>query len=157
MKPRKLVLTVLVLLAVGFVYGLFGDGDRAEARRTMLDEVNAACNTSYGCGLCHVDPRGGGALNADGNAYVRSGNDPCYFCASVCNPVPENCTDGIDNDVDGAIDCRDGDCANDPACVTGCTPVREGKGRTCSDGKDNDCDGLVDCADPDCARNRGCR
>jgi hypothetical protein len=26
------------------------------------------------------------------------------------------CTDGIDNDADGRIDCKDLDCVNDPAC-----------------------------------------
>ena len=33
-----------------------------------------------------------------------------------CIPVPEVCDDGIDNDCDGAVDCDDSDCDNDPAC-----------------------------------------
>ena len=53
-------------------------------------------------------------------------------------PLPENqysCTDGLDNDADGAIDLADSDCA-----------VPE----ICNDGIDNDFDGLIDCADTNC-------
>ena len=42
----------------------------------------------------------------------------------VCNPgmcsgAVENCTNGIDDDADGDIDCVDTDCASDPACIGG--------------------------------------
>jgi hypothetical protein len=38
--------------------------------------------------------------------------------------TPEDCADGIDNDADGAVDCADADCANDPSCAVGvCTAV----------------------------------
>jgi hypothetical protein len=50
----------------------------------------------------------------------------------------EDCTDGLDNDLDGLTDC------DDPDCATECT-------EDCSDGRDNDLDGLTDCDDPDCA------
>jgi V8-like Glu-specific endopeptidase len=32
-------------------------------------------------------------------------------------PVPENCTNGVDDDGDGAVDCADPDCASDPICA----------------------------------------
>ena len=51
------------------------------------------------------------------------------------------CSDGIDNDRDGRIDCGDSDCARDPACR-----VVE----NCANGRDDDRDGLIDCADPEC-------
>jgi len=159
MKSKKSVFVVFALWAV-LMYGLFGYGSNAEAYRSYLDNVNATCGTSYGCGLCHVDPSGGGTLTKSGSAFKASGHDACYFCSTVCNPPsqPEICNDGIDNNGDGLIDCADPDCASDAACVQGCVPTGlEGKGRTCSDGIDNDCDGLIDCADPQCARNHACK
>jgi len=58
----------------------------------------------------------------------------------------QECSDGIDNDADGLIDCDDPDCADDPACV----------GEICDDGLDNDGDTLIDCDDPDCAGDPAC-
>jgi hypothetical protein len=61
------------------------------------------------------------------------------------DPVPEVCTGGIDEDLDGLIDCDDIlDCVTDPAC-----DVPPPEDELC-DGMDGDGDGLVDCADPDC-------
>lgn len=34
--------------------------------------------------------------------------------------APENCSDGIDNDLDGLIDCSDPDCQASPSCSLGC-------------------------------------
>ncbi len=59
---------------------------------------------------------------------------------------PEDCTDGVDNDGDGQIDCADGDCAGAPGCTA----------EACADGVDNDGDGAVDCADPDCTADPAC-
>jgi len=60
---------------------------------------------------------------------------------SKCDLTPENCSDGIDNDGDGKIDCADSDCANAPECRP-----RE----ICGNCIDDDGDGLVDGEDPDC-------
>jgi hypothetical protein len=70
----------------------------------------------------------------------------------VCRPicVPEVCSDGLDNDCDGFVDCADSDCSADPACAPICMA------EVCNDGLDNDCDGFVDCADPDCSANPAC-
>jgi uncharacterized repeat protein (TIGR01451 family) len=57
-----------------------------------------------------------------------------------CEKTPENCTDGVDNDGDGLVDCADADCANDPAC----------RHEICGNCIDDDGDGLVDGEDPDC-------
>ncbi len=61
----------------------------------------------------------------------------------------EICTDGIDNDDDGKVDCDDTDCNADPAC----TVVGE---TSCTDGIDNDADGKVDCDDSECAADPAC-
>ncbi len=105
--------------------------------------------------------------------------------AATVVPTPaEICTDGIDNDMDGKIDCSDSDCSADPVCpapvseictdgidndqdgktdcadsdclgISGCGA--EGLYTTCSDGFDNDGDGFTDCSDPGCAKNKSCR
>jgi len=46
----------------------------------------------------------------------------------------ENCTNGVDDDADGFVDCQDGSCASDPSC----------KNTACGDGvraESEDCDG----------------
>ena len=70
-------------------------------------------------------------------------------------PVPdEDCTDGIDNDGDGLIDCDDSDdCGDDPACTE---PPSDPE--ICDDGIDNDGDGLTDCLDRlDCRQHPACK
>jgi len=81
-----------------------------------------------------------------------------------CDFVFEDCTDGIDNDFDGLIDCEDPDCIDvcmdpeEPPVVPGDddddeTPTDP---ENCSDGIDNDGDGFTDCVDIDCIRDAGC-
>ncbi len=77
-------------------------------------------------------------------------NDVLSSWLSTGTPTTEtNCSDGIDNDNDGATDCDDSDCASDPACST---PDPE----ICDDGVDNDGDGATDCDDSDCADDPAC-
>jgi hypothetical protein len=149
---KKLMVLVLAVIAIPMFASV------SEARRSMLDEVNATCGTNYSCGLCHIDPKGGGPLTSGGEGYAASGNNACYFCpndpdCSTCTPTTEICNDGKDNDCDGKTDCNDSDCSGSSYCGGGCTPVKE----NCTDGKDNDCDALIDCADPNCAKNRACK
>ena len=59
----------------------------------------------------------------------------------------EVCDDGLDNDGDLEVDCRDSDCAADLDCA----PEID-----CNDGLDNDHDGSTDCADLDCAADPAC-
>jgi hypothetical protein len=78
---------------------------------------------------------GSAGSGASGGAGVEGGED-----------TVERCTDGLDNDADGFVDCRDNDCrALLPAC-------REDTAEACSDGLDNDQDGHVDCDDFDCQK-----
>lgn len=73
--------------------------------------------------------------------------------------VPEtNCSDGIDNNSNGDVDCDDLDCdglgcdANGSTCDTlVCTCPGGTTESICGDGNDNDCDGDIDCADANCA------
>ena len=50
------------------------------------------------------------------------GADPtadALTCASfsLCVPLVEDCTNAVDDDADGDVDCADSDCVGDPACV----------------------------------------
>jgi hypothetical protein len=58
----------------------------------------------------------------------------------------QDCSDGIDGDGDGDVDCLDNDCDLSAACSE----------LECGDGMDNDSDGLTDCADEDCASATDC-
>ena len=75
----------------------------------------------------------------------------CAAEATTCGyaaPATENCTDKIDNDGDGAIDCDDTDCTEDEACKVA-TEI-------CDNELDDDGDGAIDCADEDCSSESNC-
>jgi len=52
-------------------------------------------------------------------------------CTGAVTPQTENCTNGVDDNCSGQIDCADPACATDAACHTGCT---DGQTRPCYDG-----------------------
>lgn len=60
--------------------------------------------------------------------------------------VETNCSDGLDDDSDGHVDCLDSDCSEDGACVE----------LVCDNTIDDDGDGTTDCADSDCADTGVC-
>jgi len=51
-----------------------------------------------------------------------------------------SCTDGVDNDANGLLDCEDAACDGVGSCVE----------LDCTDGRDDEADGAVDCFDSDC-------
>ncbi len=61
----------------------------------------------------------------------------------------ETCSDGVDNDVDGFVDCKDPGCSEQDHC-------KESSDATCTDGKDNDQDGYIDCKDDSCCPYAKC-
>src|SRR6476469_1957105 len=54
---------------------------------------------------------------------------------------PENCTNKIDDNCNGFIDCMDNACSMTPICV-------DKKKEKCDNGIDDDGNGLTDCGDP---------
>ena len=92
--------------------------------------------------------------NADGTGfgYIDFHQAHVVVPAEGSDPV---CADGLDNDLDGAIDCTDSGCALAAACVTppALTEDMCALGTAdlcCSDSTDNEGDGLIDCDDTDC-------
>lgn len=99
--------------------------------------------------------------------YNPGAGDPYLHCGPIprVNGRPTNqenaasdadCFDGLDNDLDRAVDCADPDCAEaeHPDGQRTCRAEYIPRERDfCLDGIDNDGDGVSDCADPEC-RNR---
>lgn len=80
-----------------------------------------------------------------------------YSVTVFAEPVAEDdtvkCSDGIDNDEDGTVDCDDAECSALLFCQKKPAPPAaavENTAGTCQDGADNDMDGYIDCADQDC-------
>lgn len=74
-----------------------------------------------------------------------------YVCAAdkVCvSRHVEQCTNQIDDNNDGKVDCEDALCATHPACTGG--------EKSCDDFFDEDEDGLTDCQDEDCKKTPVC-
>jgi uncharacterized repeat protein (TIGR01451 family) len=84
--------------------------------------------------------------NDETNAASSSSSSVSSASSSAAHA---QCSDGIDNDGDGATD------FNDPGCYTGGTynPNDNDERNQCSDGIDNDGDGLADFNDPGCYTN----
>ncbi|MBL8677681.1 MAG: hypothetical protein JNK05_00830 [Myxococcales bacterium] len=101
-------------------------------------------------GLIDEDFNIGGACTVTNMACSSPGVFACHptdQTQAICNAPPitvgaemtqAQCTDGRDNDCDGATDCADPQCATQSFCSS-CTPTAE----VC-DGRDNDCDGQID-------------
>jgi hypothetical protein len=124
--------------------------------------VEPPVNTPNACGaglLCiyeaETDPTGICRTICATSADCANG-DLCFALFppptnyGVCHPPQaEACTNGLD-DEDGAADCADSDCAQDPSCVPPPPP------EDCTNGIDDDGDGDIDCFDAECARHPSC-
>ena len=66
------------------------------------------------------------------------------------------CSDGLDNDENGAVDCDDPGCAGLLYCQNQ-DPSKENSPRYCNDGVDNDSDGKFDCEDSECKQFTMCQ
>ncbi len=105
-----------------------------------------ACDASSGD--CEFGPIACRNHRDDDGDHIRDCDEPS--CATDVHCIPEaDCDDGLDDDLDGPVDCADRDCDG----VAGCTWGHEAD---CGDGFDNDSDGLIDCLDPECSQRDVC-
>jgi len=153
-----------------------GLGDCEEESCRLVDGACLRPENRYG--LCM------GFFDEDGD-HVSDCRDPdCEtLCAENEGLDPDTCTDGVDNDNDGIVDCDEEAChdprhfeipcpgpveicdnnadddgdlrvdCSDDDCAERCNTEEGLDARTCQDGIDNDHDGLVDCQEPACLRN----
>jgi Zn-dependent metalloprotease len=101
---------------------------------------------------CEFNPAQSGTYYVMIQGYsTYSGLTLTVSAAGTSAPTTEtSCTNGTDDDADGATDCADSDCAADPACNVPTTET------SCTNGTDDDADGATDCADGDCAADPAC-
>jgi secreted trypsin-like serine protease len=112
--------------------------------------MKGTCGNS-GCTASSVNDAGQAetvSFTADGSNYYilvdTFANAGAFTISVTCTggtPV-ENCTNNLDDDADGRIDCADTDCASAANC--------QSTSENCTNNLDDDADGLVDCDDADC-------
>ncbi|MBN2723470.1 MAG: hypothetical protein JXR95_05300, partial [Deltaproteobacteria bacterium] len=76
----------------------------------------------------------------------------CGFSSDSGITASENCSNGIDDDFDGYIDCQDVDCEDSSFCISGNNKPSE----ICDNGEDDDGDSYIDCDDQDCFSHQIC-
>jgi hypothetical protein len=119
-----------------------GGGNNCDGKDNDCDGV-----VDEGC-TCNYDMKTEGVCVNQ----TRDSNGDC--------PVPNDfqsseatCSDNLDNDCDGTIDCADSDCSGQ-SCGSGSGATCQNQGcveTSCTDGVDNDQDGRTDCLDSDCS------
>lgn len=140
---------------------------------TGLTEVD--CNDDDGEGsrsLVAATLSAGDVVLLDVDGYSTNSG---AFQINVYASAERDCTDGVDEDGDGAVDCDDSDCdascpedacgdgvdddtdgftdCDDVDCVVSAICLEE---TDCNDGLDDDGDGFTDCDDPSCADDATC-
>ena len=144
----------------GLDYGVASSSSGVQYASREYVENSDACDISS---LLNVHEEM--CYSANGHLYNFYGVDSCvtvlgegYVCsfgACVYTPVTTetDCTNGLDDDSDGDVDCLDEDCWGQlgPSGET-CQEIET----LCADGYDNDGDGSIDCSDSDCAADGAC-
>jgi probable HAF family extracellular repeat protein len=130
------------LVVVGGAYS-FSDLD---ARAMVWDVTNGTRDlrdvlVSFGLQLDGWTLTEATDISDDGRTIVGYGENPAGAPEAWVAVLPPACSDGIDNDWDGAVD------SVDPGCFH---PASDREDPACNDELDNDSDGLVDLEDPFC-------
>jgi hypothetical protein len=131
-----------------FIYSLdtFGSTEGGSSGSLVANDAGEVVGQLYGgCGSNLDDVCDSNSWRTVDGAFAFYFDKVAGFLASTCDPSPEICDDGVDNDCDTDIDCDDSDCASDPACESSCGP----KNAICSDN--------LECCSSICKRNGRCR
>jgi hypothetical protein len=111
--------------------GSIDPGQSCDPSSADLTGCDCTPGTSRACYPASVDPstRNVGPCKDGMQACVSAGEFSQFGpCMGAVTPVPENCTDGIDNNCNGLIDCADPMCAGAAGCCA------NGMTRPCYDG-----------------------
>ncbi|MBI4606274.1 MAG: thrombospondin type 3 repeat-containing protein [Planctomycetes bacterium] len=107
----------------GTVGRIFLNGSQIHAAHSQGAGVRYLVSTSLSVGDVldfAIDPDGAGVLDPANLASVNQVNDGCdtaIFTAAITTPPTESCSNGVEDDGDGLIDCADPDCAASPDCA----------------------------------------
>lgn len=96
------------------------------ARELCGDDVDNDCNGRADCADLACSGVLGCCADKDGDGYAAldCGGDDCNDSQAAMYPgATELCSDGMDNDCDGAADCSDGSCGSAPVCNSGARTV----------------------------------
>lgn len=130
----------------GECYAIVGpwtdDSDLPDTDAEDTDDTDGDADTDAD-GDTDVDTDVDTDADADADGDSDADTDTDSDADTDTDPSPEDCGNGADDDLDGLIDCEDGDCVD--LCM-----------EDCRDGFDNDADGLVDCADDECVADPAC-
>ena len=114
---------------------------------TECDDKNACTTDRCISGVCKTTPRD---EDGDGVVSIACGGKDCADNDASKKPgARENCTNKVDDDCNGLVDCADATCKGQTGCVCGPSEL-------CGNGADDDCNGRTDCADPACRNSPGC-
>ncbi|MCA9558864.1 MAG: hypothetical protein KC583_09910, partial [Myxococcales bacterium] len=110
----------------------------------MTDCDDPDCDVAAACG-------GGPGPQTDGGVRPPIGDIP-PLTGEFHETGDERCSNGVDDDGDGRIDCDDRHCTYNPN-VTVCPGARENSDALCSDGVNQDGNDFTDCDDFSCSQN----
>jgi len=153
-----------------------GDDDDAGDDDTIGDDDTGDDDTLHGDDDDHGDDDSAGGPGDDDSAGGPGDDDDTANPGEWQNPG--DCSDGIDNDGDTLIDCKDPDCGNESSECGGDDDDDDDSGGSgddddsagsgddddstsapvedCSNGIDDDGDGSADCLDGDCTGDPSC-
>lgn len=123
-----------------------GTGGECQALRSCCMQMPAPAGCLTSAAQYQTDPNGEALCRELREVFVESG---------VCAPTESDdlaCSDGIDNDGNGFVDCEDFGCTRADN-VSVCVGMVENTDALCRDGVDNDGNGFIDCEDFGCSMN----
>ena len=136
------------------------DERRAQIEELFFEDLKAFSRFdaphAFVLGYSYRLPRCLGAFTLSGTTILKDGTPLSIETGTDAPPFgnvdgernDQLCSDGLDNDGDGKIDCQDEACANTAACLPGA--------EDCVNGQDDDGDSDIDCDDSDCTTDPEC-